>query len=537
MIISNLTIGVDIENLTITGTTLQGGIVLYSQPDATVNTQTAYSVKFPPGVQNIAAIAIGAGGGGGGISSGASAAAGGGGGGALSYSNSISINETETLTVQVPNQSGSGNTSGTNGSNGLAATLSRGATVLLSAAGGTGSLGRTGTSPGAGGAGGLASAGVGAVRYSGGTGGAGEASTDTGGGGGGAAGYSSNGATGGNTGGAGAAGSGGAGGGGASYTGTVIGGSGGGTLWYGSGSGGAGGTNSATQLVRNGKLGSSLGGSEVIFSSPVVAAGAQNMNGLPGGGGAGAPSGLTIGRDGMRGAGGAIRILWGENLNFGDSATTSNNIISVRSSSTSNTSSITVPDVQLGDTIVLIDYSENTIGTPSAVTPSGFTQKLDSFSLTRRLTTYVKQVFSDAETGNVLTCANGTALNAKIVIVMKGTMGASYSPFGDDTVGSGAIGVNTAGSPGLTIDGGDTFTTGIPAAFLFFNSTGTIDPSTDMGFTAIGSYNMVTIPGPTQNTYVKVALYPTSVGTNYTTTSSTSNLGTNTYYSWYSCFF
>jgi hypothetical protein len=450
-----------------------GGIVLYSQPGATLDTQTSYSIRVPTGVTSIAGLAIGAGGGGGGCSSGASAAAGGGGGGALSYTNDISVTPGEILTVLVPNQANNGNngtTAGTAGSNGLSAQILRSATVLLSAVGGSGSLGRTSSTAGPGAAGGVAASGVGTTKYSGGTGGAGSAATDQGGGGGGAAGYAGNGGTGGTAAGSGSAGSGGAGGGGASYLNNVISGSGGGTLWYGVGSNGAGGTNSATQTVLNGDLGSSLGGSESILISPTVAANTENNMGMPGGGGSGAPSGNIVAYSGMRGAGGAVRILWGRNLNFGNgSSPVASNKVFYAGYSTSSTNAITMPTVELGDTVTIIDFAVNVTGAPTAVTPAGFTLRLNTTSGTRRLTTYTRQILSASETGTVLTGANGTSSNTKFATVIAGNYGASYSPRGTDTTGNGGIGVATAYSYTYTDAAIDGFAEGSPVGFLFFN--------------------------------------------------------------------
>jgi hypothetical protein len=429
--------------------------------------------------------------------------------------------------VLVPNQANNGSTAGTNGSNGLSAQILRSATVLLSAVGGSGSLGRTSTTPSAGAAGGVAASGVGTTKYSGGTGGAGTASTDQGGGGGGAAGYAGNGGTGGTV-----AGSGGAGGGGASYINSVVGGSGGGTLWYGVGSNGAGGTNSATQTVLNGKLGSSLGGSESILISPTVAANTENNMGMPGGGGAGAPSGSTPSYSGMRGAGGAVRILWGRNLNFGNgSSPVASNKVFYAGYSTSSTNTITMPTVELGDTVTIIDFAVNITGTPTAVTPAGFTLRLNTASGTRRLTTYTRQILSASETGTVLTGANGTSSNTKFAIVIAGNYGASYSPRGTDTTGNGGIGVATAYSYTYTDAAIDGFAEGSPVGFLFFNSTVAIDPTTDMTYAGA-----LTVPGPNSFTYVKLLAYPQTT-TSLSIPVSTSNLGTNTYNFWTTNFF
>lgn len=512
--------------------TRQGGIVLYSQPGATVNTQTTYSIRVPNGVNSIAGLAIGAGGGGGGCSSAASAAAGGGGGGALSFTNDIAVTPGETLTVLVPNQSAAGSTSGGAGGTGLAAQIRRSATVLLSAAGGAGAAGRTSTTASAGAAGGASASGVGTVKYSGGAGGAGNAATDNGGGGGGAAGYAGNGGIGGAINGAGAAGNGGSGGGGSSYTGTVIGGSGGGTLWYGIGANGAGGTSSATQTVKNGKLGSSLGGSESILITPSVGANTENNIGMPGGGGAGAPSGGTASFAGMRGAGGTVRILWGKNIDYGNaSSNVSFNSVFYKGHSNSATSSLTLPSVELGDTVIIVDYSENTTGVPTAVAPAGFTVRLNIAGTTQRLTTYTRQILSSEESGAVLTCANGTAKNAKFAIVISGTSGASYSPRGTTATGNGAIGSATAYSYTYTETGIDGYAHGSSIGFLFFNSSVDVNPETHMTYS-----DAITIPGATAQTCIKLQVYPQST-TSLSIPVATSNLGTNTYNFWVSKFF
>lgn len=510
---------------------ITGGIVLYSQPGATSNTQTSYSIRIPTGVTSIAGLVIAAGGGGGGCSSGASASAGGGGGGALSYTNNISVTPGETLTVIIPNQADNGSTAGTAGRDGLSAQLLRSATVLLSADGGSGSLGRTSTTASPGGAGGVAASGVGTTKYSGGAGGAGIAATDQGGGGGGAAGYAGNGGAGGTAGGSGSAGSGGGGGGGASYLSTVIGGSGGGTLWYGLGPNGAGGTNSATQTILNGKLGSSLGGAESILITPTVAENTENNMGMPGGGGGGASSGGSTSFSGMRGGGGAARILWGSNLNFGSNSTMSSNKIFFSGYTTSSTNTITMPPVELGDTVTIIDFAVNNTGAPTAVTPAGFTLRLNTTSGTRRLTTYTRQILSASETGTALTGANGTSSNAKFAIVISGKYGASYSPRGTDTVGNGAINAATAYSYTYTDSSIDGFAEGSTVGFLFFNSTGAINPGVSMIYP-----DSITLPGPNRSTYVMISPYPQTT-TEFNITVSTSSLGTNTYNFWTTKFF
>ena len=510
-----------------------GGVTLYSIPGATVSTQTTYSIRVPDNVTSIAGLAIGAGGGGGGASSAATAAAGGGGGGALSFSNAITVTPGETLTVLVPNQSAAGTSAGGNGGNGLTASVARGATILLSAVGGSGSLGRTGATISAGGAGGVAASGVGDTKQAGGVGGDGNAPTDQGGGGGGAGGYSGAGGTGGSGGASGSAGtagssgSGGAGGGGASYTNATIGGSGGGTSWYGAGTSGAGGTASVTpsRLTLNGKLGSSIGGATVLLDSIVVNTNTENINGTAGGGGAGAPSGGTVAFAGMRGAGGAIRVLWGPSINWSSATNTSDNRLFVRSSSSSLTSSVSMPVVELGDTVYFIDFSQNTTGAPTAVTPSGFTLLTNSTTGTSRFTTYYKRIITSADTGTTLTGANGTSYNSKVVIVIAGKRGAAYSPRGSDTALNGAVETSvTSATLSLTVDSTDTWATGIPVGFVFFNTNVN---TTSSSISYNNPLETTTVAGADSKTFVKVGFYPQATATSYSATATVTSLLTS----------
>ena len=510
-----------------------GGVTLYSIPGATVSTQTTYSIRVPDNVTSIAGLAIGGGGGGGGASSAATAAAGGGGGGALSFSNAIAVTPGETLTVLVPNQSAAGTTAGGNGGNGLTASIARGATILLSAVGGTGSLGRTGSTISAGGAGGVAASGVGDTKQAGGVGGDGNAPTDQGGGGGGAGGYSGAGGTGGSGGASGSAGtagssgSGGAGGGGASYTNALIGGSGGGTSWYGAGTSGAGGTASVTpsRLTLNGKLGSSIGGATVLLDSIVVNTNTENINGTAGGGGAGAPSGGAVAFAGMRGAGGAIRVLWGPSINWSSATNTSDNRLFVRSSSSSLTSSVSMPVVELGDTVYFIDFSQNTTGAPTAVTPSGFTLLTNSTTGTSRFTTYYKRIITSADTGTTLTGANGTSYNSKVVIVIAGKRGAAYSPRGSDTALNGAVETSvTSATLSLTVDSTDTWATGIPVGFVFFNTNVN---TTSSSISYNNPLETTTVAGADSKTFVKVGFYPQATATSYSATATVTSLLTS----------
>lgn len=514
-----------------------GGVTLYSLSSATTDTQTTYSVRVPDNVTSLAGLAIGAGGAGGGCSSAATAAAGGGGGGALSYSNAIAVTPGETLTVLIPNQSAAGTNTGGNGSSGLTASVARGATILLSAVGGSGSLGRTSTTASAGAAGGAAASGVGDTKFSGGTGGAGNASTDQGGGGGGAAGYAGNGGTGGTAGGVGgAAPTGGGGGGGSSTIGTSIqNSSGGGTLWYGKGASGAGGTTGGTNGP--GGLGSSIGGATSVGATLPVAQ-TDNSWGLPGAGGAGAPSGGAVAYAGMRGAGGAVRLLWGPSIDWGTPTNTSDNFMFVRSTASSLTSSVTMPTVELGDTVIFIDLGQNTNGGPPAsVTPSGFTSLQKSTGSNTRLDTYYKQIVTAADTGTTLTASNGNGYNSKMVIVIAGKRGASYSPRGSDTTLNGSVSAisSTGGSTAYSISATDTYATGIPVGIAFFNSSVNISPSS-ISYT--GATNTITVAGADTKTFAKIGLYPQVTGTTYNGSAwFASTSATNTFAFWYSCFY
>lgn len=507
--------------------TADGGITLYSEPEsALLNAQTSYSIVIPSGVTSIAAVAIGAGGAGGGASTAAGASAGGGGGGALSYSNAIAVTPGETLTVVVPSQSSQGGTTGSAGASGAYAGLQRGATVLLRAMGGSGSAGRTSTTAGAGAAGGAAASGTGTVKFSGGTGGAGTTG-DRSSGGGGAAGYSGDGGVGGTGEGAGTSVVGGGGGGGASYSNTIIGGSGGGTLWYGAGTSGAGGTFSATQSIKDGNLGSSLGGSESIFITPTADNynNAPNVVGMPGGGGGGAPSGGSTAYRGMRGAGGAVRVLWGSNLDFGNAASgVSYNSVFCRGHTTARGGSILIPQVQLGDTLIHISLRIQQSVQPDAITPTGFTYRrflMGSNSATyngvtatwyRTMTISTKQVLSAAESGtSVSSIGSATAggVNVDYMIAIAGTSGASYSSRGTPNgTNYGGLVNTTNWSTTYNESGMDGYAHGTPVGILFMNSNSNIDPSTAM--TYAGS---TTLAGPALisgmgSSYIKLKAYP-----------------------------
>jgi len=262
--------------------------------DAVFTTAGTYSWTVPAGVTSINALAIG-GGGSSGYSNGNA-----GGGGGLSYTNAISVTPGETITVTVggPGAYGSSTTRATR--TGGNSSVSRGATVLVTAGGGGGSFGfETGTnSPSSGGTG------------TGGNGGSGaEGNSNYAGGGGGAGGYSGKGGNGvylsvdavlvAETG----AGGGGGGGGATNRAG----GGGGGVGLYGQGANGIGGSSlrpgTASDPGANargrGGSGGSDGGGQVD----------RGNGGLYGGGGTGCVQGPN---DNPRGQGGtgAVRILW-----------------------------------------------------------------------------------------------------------------------------------------------------------------------------------------------------------------------------------
>lgn len=235
----------------------------------------------PAGVISISAVTIGGGGGAGNRA--------GGGGGGLGWKNNIAVTPGETLTITV----GSGGSGGAfNGSAGGATSISRGATVLLSANGGTGA--NTGT-PGVGGSPGVTAEGGGRgghgggsfVLYAGGGGGAG--------GWWGIGGFGSVSSSDGQT--VGDDGSGGGGGGGGYNFPGGPGYGGGGTNPQGLGNGGRFGDVAASN--QNGKGGSAFG------STAFDATGKDG--GYPGGG---------AGGNGGNGANGAVNIIWGINASF-----------------------------------------------------------------------------------------------------------------------------------------------------------------------------------------------------------------------------
>ena len=281
---------------------------------------TAQTTTFtvPAGVYSISAVCVGGGGGGGDSDEDQvrNQQNGGGGGGALAYG-TIDVDPGETLTVVV-GAGGAGGDGENNGTAGETTTISRGATVLLSAGGGTGGQFR-----GGGGAGGTSG---GTARLGGGSGGAGgpvvglnTASGATGGGG--AGGYSGNGGAGGaynaataSTGAGGGGGGGGGRSGATSATGRAGGGGGVGILGSGVGGNGAGGTGNTTTPTGGG--GGSNGGAGGGTTT--------GLGGLYGGGGGGKMDGT--GGSGGSGERGAVRIIYGPgrsypSTNVGDATT------------------------------------------------------------------------------------------------------------------------------------------------------------------------------------------------------------------------
>ena len=260
----------------------------------------AYSFVVPNGVTAISVVAIGGGGGGngGGLSSEGGLGGCGGGGGALAYVNNISVTPGETLTVSVGG-GGAGSPNAGGGYTGIASSLLRGSTKLISANGGGGGLVF-------GGSGGTVDVGLGGA---GGKGGAGNSSG--GGGGGGAGGYVGSGGDGGSgfgggdySVGNGKAGAGGAaGGGGGGAYGGFAGAGGGGVGLEGQGANGPAGASGETGAATSGGGGSG-GGSGV---RPTDRNGVTG--GSFGGGGSGGGAGATVSRGGA-GVTGAVRIIW-----------------------------------------------------------------------------------------------------------------------------------------------------------------------------------------------------------------------------------
>lgn len=277
-----------VRNAILRNITIGGGIPETSFLASAAGT-TSWTV--PVGVTSICAVCIGAGGGGA-QGDGAS----GGGGGGLGWKNNIAVTPGETLTITVGAGGLGAGGLGQTGGNGGTTSISRGATVLLSASGGVG-----GDSYGGGGLGGT------------------PGPTATGGGNGGQGG---NGAYGGDAGGGGAGGWTGPGGfgGGAFLQGSYDGddgggggGGGGGIVFPGGGAGGGGGGTNPQGQGTSGRFGLTLseggpgGGGGSAFGSTAYD-GQASLGGWPGGGGGDGVAG--------NGANGAVNIIWGAGVSF-----------------------------------------------------------------------------------------------------------------------------------------------------------------------------------------------------------------------------
>ena len=271
----------------------------------------------PAGVTSISAVTIGGGGGGqAGVTSSSNTYGRGGAGGGLRYATSIAVTPGETLTVVVGAGGAAGTSTSALGQAGGTTTISRGATVLLTATGGAGGTGLS-SSASRGGAGSTIVAG----QIGGGDGGTSfnNANAAFASGGGGAGGYSGNGGDGGKTGASGnqttgaiaaTAGSGGGGGGGsASPAAAVAAGGGGGVGIMGAGANGAAGVPISTSGAGGGGGGS---GGDVGGNGATTALGGAGVAGLfGGGGGGGATSSTMVNGPAKPGGGGAARIIWG----------------------------------------------------------------------------------------------------------------------------------------------------------------------------------------------------------------------------------
>ena len=146
-----------------------GGLTPGQQAWTTAGT---FSFVVPDYCYEISAVAIGSGASGATGSSSDSFTSGAGGGGALTYLNGIPVTPGETLTGVIGAPGAAVTFSNTNGNNGAAVQLLRGATVLLNANGGT-----RGLNDGTGGNGGEASAPPGGVSWAGGKGDSGVSTT------------------------------------------------------------------------------------------------------------------------------------------------------------------------------------------------------------------------------------------------------------------------------------------------------------------------------------------------------------------------
>jgi len=324
----------------------QTGQIIYTEPGT-------YTFTVPDNVYHLSAVCIGGGGAGAWGQTGREQS--GGGGGGLRFINYLPVTPGEILTVIVGAGGLTPATNNSNGGNGGASNIKRGANTLIEAGGGSGSVYINGASTG--GAGGQGTT-IGAGPFGGFVGGSfggdgGDSDAAINGGGGGASGYygsggegasplfipvgSASGAFGGDT------------------DGTIAGGGGGVGL--------LGGASANTTIASQGNFGGTNGGS----------AGTSGNGGLYGGGGGGA-DGNT--QPQTNGGSGGVRIIWSSNREYPNSrvaniltgSTLLYNTAFASSNATTN-GSITVPSSANGDLYLFIVYENDTANRP---TISGF---------------------------------------------------------------------------------------------------------------------------------------------------------------------
>jgi hypothetical protein len=159
-----------------------------------------------------------------------------------------------------------------------------------------------------------------------------------------------------------------------------------------------------------------------------------------------------------------------------------------QASSTSAAQTITAPaDIIAGDLLVILDRAENVSGTPTSVTPTGFTSinaLLDAGGFARQNLSY--KIAVGTEGSSTITGMVGTEYTEKAMYVFRGGI-----PITSVTVGSAAgQGVSTdptaqvvaasAGTPPLIVIGGySVYGTGIVDPRTFSTTkNGEINPST-----------------------------------------------------------
>lgn len=279
--------------------TLRWKLTGVSEPDTGVSVvpfTASQDWVVPAGVTSISVVCIGGGGGGAGCDGVSNNSSGGGGGGALRYVNNITVTPGETLTVVVGLGGTPGTAAPTDGGNGGESSVSRGAAVLCSAAGGSGGFAESSTTP----TGGNTGVGTGGDGGDGGTGG----TNSAGGAGGGAAGYTGNGGNG-------------------TWANNAVGGtqpSGGGAGGGGttvSGSAGGGGTGALGEGPSGVTAGNTLTGGTGGSSGTGGESAAGGAGGLYGGGG-GTVEDDTAGPGGAGGPGAVTIIYPGDSFNFPD---------------------------------------------------------------------------------------------------------------------------------------------------------------------------------------------------------------------------